>query len=101
MGPQLLLASVFLPVSGDWDVGGGKGLYLCLWDILPLCWPEAIGQLCLFSWVSDVQTYGAAWQLPAHAKAEGRTGPLQDPSGTNVFLVSDDCLENEAERKRN
>lgn len=82
-----------VPVSGDGDVGGGEGLSLCLWYVPPLCCPEVVGQLCLFSWVPDVQVHEAAWQLPIHAWAVSRTGPLQDPR-TGVFLVPRAILEN-------
>lgn len=84
-----------VPVSGDGDVGGGEGLSLCLWYVPPLCCPEVVGQLCLFSWVPDVQVHEAAWQLPIHAWAVSRTGPLQDPR-TGVFLVPRAILENSA-----
>lgn len=79
--------SLSLPVSGDRDVGGGEGFSLCLWYVLPLCCPEVVGQLCLFPWVSDVQVHEATWQLPIHARAVSRTGSLQDPSRTGLFLV--------------
>lgn len=49
--------SLSVPVSGDRDVGGWEGLSLCLRYIPPLCRPEVVGQLCLFSWVPDVQVH--------------------------------------------
>lgn len=55
----------------------------------PLGYPEAVGQLCLFPWVPEVQVHGAvdAWAVSG-------TGPLQDPSGTGVFLVPGARLDN-------
>ncbi len=88
--------SLSVPVSGDRDVGGGEGLSLCLWYTPPLSCPEVVGQLCLFPWVPDVQVHEAAWQLPIYKRAVSRTGPLQDPSGTGVFLVPQASLEMKA-----
>lgn len=88
-----MTASASIPVSGDRDVGGGEGLSLCLWYILSLCCPEAAGQVCLFLWVSDVQIQEAAWQRPGYTRTRSRTGPLQDPRGTSVFLVPEATLQ--------
>lgn len=87
-----------VPVSGDRDVGGGEELSLCLWYIPPLSSPEVAGQLCLFSWVPDIQVHEAAWQLPIHAWAVSRTSSLQDPSKTGVILVPQTILENKAKQ---
>lgn len=86
--------SLSIPVSGDGDVGGREGLSLCQWYDPPLCCPEVVGQLGMFSWIPDVQVHEAAWELPIYAWAVSRAGPLQDPRGTSVFLVPQASLEN-------
>lgn len=58
--------SLSVPVPGDRDVGGWEGLSLGLWYVPPLRCPEVVGQLCLFSWVPDVQVHEAACRLPIH-----------------------------------
>ena len=90
----MYVSSHSVPVSGDWDVGGGEGLSFCWWYVLHLCRPETVGQLCLFPKIADVQMHEADWQLPIYAWAVGGTGPLQDPSGAVVFLVPQASLEN-------
>lgn len=84
----------YVPVSGDRDVGGEEGLFLCLWYIPPLCRLEADGQLSLFNWVLGLHLHEAVCQLSIHAWAASWTGPLQDPRRTGVILVPQNILIN-------